>query len=64
MMVGSHTTKCWSSTPEAVPEDPHRGEDDQEPVNELRDPVPELCRQRSAASRRCVDEQHRDNQKQ
>ena len=32
--------------PEAVPEDPRRGEDDREPVDELRDPVPALRRQR------------------
>lgn len=50
--------------PEAVPEEPHRGEDDQEPVNELRDPVPELRRQRLAVSTKHRSQQPRDAKKQ
>ena len=50
--------------PEAVPEEPHRGEDDLEPVNELRDPVPELRRQRLAVSTKHRNQQPRDAKKQ
>ena len=50
--------------PETVPEEPRRGEDDLEPVNELRDPVPELRRQRLAASTQHMGQQPRDAKKQ